>query len=156
MVLWVRSSIANQRKNGDHSTTSRLTDNLYRARLNDRSTRDKKELIRKPSYGKRLVDKYEHLSVGKMPPKGPKEFQKLDQLRKRGEPSCVKRKNYQSVRCGGDGSTKNVLIATCRDSSLNACHSSVPKYAYKKCKPTLTYYAACGRSFVTDCECDDD
>ena len=146
-MLWVRSCTASQRRNGDHSTLSRLTDNLYRARLNDGLTRDKKEVIGKSPLRKRLADKYEKLPVGEMPPKV---FQKLE-LSKRSEPSCIKEKRWGYVRCLNGGS-KYILKAVCRVSSLNACHNSVPIHRYKKCNAVLTYYADCG-SFTTDCVC---
>lgn len=147
LVLWVRSCTASQRGNGDHSTLSRLTDNLYRARLNDRFTRDKKEMIGKSPLGKRLADKYENPSLGKM---RPKEFQKME-LSKRSEPSCIKEKRRESVTCD-DGSSQYILKAVCRVSSLNACHNSVPIYRYKKCNAVLTFYPGCG-SHTTDCVC---
>ena len=148
-MLWVRSCAASQRRNGDHSTFSRLTDSLYRARLNDRLTRDKKaEMIGKSPLDKRLADKYENPSVGEMPPK---EFQKLE-LSKRSEPSCIKEKKQVSLTC--NGVSTSILTAVCRVSSLNACHNSVPIYFYKKCNAVMTYVAGCG-SFPTDCECAD-
>lgn len=104
-------------------------------------------MIGKSPLGKRLADKYETPSVGKMPPK---EFQKLE-LSKRSEPSCIKEMRWKSVTCNNGGS-KYIQTAVCRVSSLNACHNSVPIHSYKKCNAVMKYYAGCG-SFPTDCEC---
>ena len=63
-----------------------------------------------------------------------------------GEPSCVESWTFEP--CPGS----SIPIPTCRDNSRTSCHSSIPQYGSKKCKPAgFQYIAECGDSFPTKC-----
>ena len=63
------------------------------------------------------------------------------------EGSCEERIN---VQCSGSVFT----VVRCRESSLTACHASIPNYGYQKCKPLqYEFITQCGNSYPTKCVC---
>ena len=63
------------------------------------------------------------------------------------EPSC---ESWTIKQCSGS----SIPILTCKDTSLTSCHSSIPKYGSKKCKPAdYLFITQCGDSFPTKCVC---